>query len=314
MPSTSDAHSDPTFRHYHASQAVSYAKARGSYSSELYSNVLSYHSSTSGAFDTLLDVGCGPGNATRDLASYFLHASGADPGAEMINEARRNGDDKVTASGEPITFFVGAAEQIAEKVKDSSVDLLVAAMAAHWFDMKGFWDAAARAVKPGGTVALWTHASLYCHPATTNASDVQKVLFHLEEDLLGPHELPPNRISRTIYDSLLLPWNITPPIEPFPASSYIRYEWDRDGILTNGEDFFGGSKEVTLGELEKSLSTASMVTRWRQAHPDLVGTEMDCVRSTMIDIGLAMGVDKSSIPATKIRTGHATVLLLFKRA
>lgn len=129
MPSTSDAHSDPTFRHYHASQAVSYAKARGSYSSELYSNVLSYHSSTSGAFDTLLDVGCGPGNATRDLASYFLHASGADPGAEMINEARRNGDDKVTASGEPITFFVGAAEQIAEKVKDSSVDLLVAAMA-----------------------------------------------------------------------------------------------------------------------------------------------------------------------------------------
>jgi hypothetical protein len=27
---------------------------------------------------------------------------------------------------------------------------------AHWFDMTKFWAEAAKAVKPGGTVALWT--------------------------------------------------------------------------------------------------------------------------------------------------------------
>jgi trans-aconitate 3-methyltransferase len=27
---------------------------------------------------------------------------------------------------------------------------------AHWFDMTKFWAEAAKVVKPGGTVALWT--------------------------------------------------------------------------------------------------------------------------------------------------------------
>ena len=27
---------------------------------------------------------------------------------------------------------------------------------AHWFDMSKFWVEAAKVVKPGGTVALWT--------------------------------------------------------------------------------------------------------------------------------------------------------------
>jgi ubiquinone/menaquinone biosynthesis C-methylase UbiE len=77
--------------------------------------------------DTLLDVGCGPGNATRDLVSHFSHVLGADPGQEMINAASQIGGQ--TASGEPIQFLVAPAEQIAAKVELASVDLLVAAMA-----------------------------------------------------------------------------------------------------------------------------------------------------------------------------------------
>jgi hypothetical protein len=94
----------------------------------------------------------------------------------------------------------------------------------------------------------------------------------------------------------------------------VRREWDRDGILSNGEDFFLGANETTLERLGNSLGTASMVTRWREAHPELVGTDQDCVKSTMDEIARVLGEDESvDLKSLKIRTGSAVVLLLFKR-
>ncbi|KAI2828371.1 hypothetical protein CBS11852_7406 [Aspergillus niger] len=132
--------------------------------------VLRYHAESNGNFKTLLDVGCGPGNATRDLASHFECAVGIDPGLEMIQTAQRLGG--VTKLNSPIEFQVATAEDCAriENV-EHGVDLLVSAMAAHWFSMGEFWESAAKIVNPGGTVALWTCASLYCHPSTPHAAE-----------------------------------------------------------------------------------------------------------------------------------------------
>jgi hypothetical protein len=56
-----------------------------------------------------------------------------------------------------------------------------------------------------------------------------------------------------------------------------------------------------------------MVTRWREAHPDLVGTEEDCVLKTMNAIAKVLGVeDGDKANSIKIPVGSATVLLLFK--
>lgn len=41
---------------------------------------------------------------------------------------------------------------------------------AHWFRMDEFWSQAARMVKPGGTVALWTQSSLYCRQFLTSVA------------------------------------------------------------------------------------------------------------------------------------------------
>ena len=121
--------SDPTFRSYTSSQAADYANSRLSYSAALYDTILSYHSSTSGKFGTLLDVGCGPGNATRDLASSFYHAIGIDPGEELIRAAREKGGK--TLNGGEIKFYVSGAEELekVEALKEGSVDLLISAMA-----------------------------------------------------------------------------------------------------------------------------------------------------------------------------------------
>ncbi len=76
---------DPTFRSYSADQAKRYAAARLSYSQNLYSKLLDHHAATGGEFDLLLDVGCGPGNATCDLSPLFDRAMAADPGGQMID-------------------------------------------------------------------------------------------------------------------------------------------------------------------------------------------------------------------------------------
>lgn len=146
-------------------------------------------------------------------------------------------------------------------------------------------------------------------PSMPNAPEVQKALFHLEEDVLKPYELPPNRLSRDLYDNLPLPWTVDPLVSAFPRADFVRIEWDRDGILTNEKDFLAGDKETTLQGLEKSLGTASMVTRWREANPDLANTDKDCVKVAMRQVREALGIHADN----KLKMGSSTTLLLFKR-
>ena len=61
-----------------AEQAQVYVTHRLSYEPAIYDTVLKYHSETGGKFGLLLDVGCGSGNATRDVALSFDQAIGVD--------------------------------------------------------------------------------------------------------------------------------------------------------------------------------------------------------------------------------------------
>src|SRR6187402_2892276 len=116
-----------------------------------------------------------------------------------------------------------------------------------------------------------------------------KVLLRVERETLAPYELPGNRLSLDMYDNLPLPWNISKPVTEFPQSEYIKLEYDRDGKLSNGVSFFGQSQISTMDELEKGLGTASMVTRWRAANPDLVGTDKDVVKVFIKELREALG-------------------------
>src|ERR1700761_6580742 len=146
------APSDTTFRNYSPAQVQEYAKGRGGYPQALIKEVVKLHASTGGAFETLVDLGCGPGSATRDLATHFEHAIGIDPSPEMVRSASELGGN---AKASPIRFIQDEAE-LCESIPDNSVDLISAATSGHWFDMDKFWPTAARVLKPGGTVAFFT--------------------------------------------------------------------------------------------------------------------------------------------------------------
>jgi trans-aconitate 3-methyltransferase len=140
---------------------------------------------------------------------------------------------------------------------------------------------------------------------------VQKILFRLERDLLAPYELAGNRISRDMYDKLQLPWDVSTELaDVFPREQFVRKEWDRDGVLSAqgpGRDFFGGGEFRSLDKFASGLSTASMVTRWRAAHPDLVGTSEDVVEVTIRDLREALGGQAGFV------AGCGTALLLLKK-
>jgi SAM-dependent methyltransferase len=169
---------EKTFRSYNHEQGKAYAEIRLDYHPNLYEAVINNHTSTGGQPDTLLDIGCGPGTAVQTLAPRFVHAIGLDPSEGMITAALSLGG--VTSTSEPVRFEVSTAEELGENlsppIQDSSVDLITAANAAHWFDMSRFWLSAARVLKPGGSVALWTSGDIRVHPSMPNSAAIQAAI------------------------------------------------------------------------------------------------------------------------------------------
>lgn len=122
--------SDPTFRAYSSDQARQYSEARLAYPNELYATILRYHADSKGRFENLVDVGCGPGKATRELAPFFRQAIGTDPSEKMIQTACQLGG--TTAAGSPVRYHVATAEALCDLGDRSAlgkVDLLTAATA-----------------------------------------------------------------------------------------------------------------------------------------------------------------------------------------
>ncbi|KPI39425.1 uncharacterized protein AB675_4960 [Cyphellophora attinorum] len=332
---------DPTFRNYSAAAAQTYLKNRRGYSENIINLVIDQHKSTGGYFDILLDVGCGPGQATRALAPHFEHVIGADPGQSMIETAK--GVEGLTKSGESITYEVSGAENLSNlsALKEYSsqgqecVDLITAATAAHWFDMPRFWAQCAKILKPGGSVIIWAGSGYTCNPNTTpNAARLHDFLTKFETEILQPYELPGNRLTREFYVDLGMPWEIlakdsdtststsTPldeqtrtALQSFPESQYKRHEFNRDGYVSPGQHFFSGERRATFEQIKATLGTASPVTRWREAHREQVekGEVEDIMDMLVRRMGEIMGEVDEGKGRDWIDSGGGLVVLVVKK-
>ena len=65
---------------------------------------------------------------------------------------------------------------------------------------------------------------------------------------------------------------------------------------------------MPLSLVEKGLATASPVKRWKDANPELVGTERDIVKMLVEELREALGGMKSVV------VGNGVGLLLVKKA
>lgn len=131
-------------------------RVRPTYPDELFADLLAL---TGGDGRTsVLEVGCGTGQATRSLAPLVGSVTAVEPGAALATLARRR-----------LASFpnVGIETSSFEEWDDGSFeewddggrrfDLVVAASSWHWVDPAIGWPKAHRALEPGGWMALLGH-------------------------------------------------------------------------------------------------------------------------------------------------------------
>ena len=133
-----------------------YDATRQSYPAEIVGAILNTAAIGPGA--AVLEIGCGTGQFTRQLAGRGLHVTAIDIGPAMVDAARRTVPDPM------VGFQISAFEDF---TTSGPFDLIVSATAFHWVDPDVGWAKAARLLRPGGWLALVTTGERYPEPLRT---------------------------------------------------------------------------------------------------------------------------------------------------
>ncbi len=139
--------SEPNFVDHFSAVSSGYATFRPSYPSALFAALADAAPSRALAWD----CGCGTGQASVALASYFEQVVATDASAAQIAHAMPDAR---------VTYGVAPAEQ--SDLADRSVALITVAQALHWFDVDAFHAEASRVLVPNGVIAEWSYALLEC--------------------------------------------------------------------------------------------------------------------------------------------------------
>lgn len=106
-----------------------------------------------GAGSQVVEVGCGTGKLTELLVDRGFRVDAVDPGARMIEVARRRVGRSSLAR-----FHRSRFEDV--ELPEGSFEALFSATAFHWVDPTVGWRRAARLLRTGGLLALLSHRSV----------------------------------------------------------------------------------------------------------------------------------------------------------
>ena len=130
-----------------------YDTSRQGYPPELVDEVVTHAGAGPGA--AVLEIGCGTGQLTRQLAGRGFELTAIDIGASMVQAARRNVTDPA------VRFQVSSFEAFSD---GGPFDLIASATAFHWVDPQVGLAKATRLLRPGGWLALLTTGERYPEP------------------------------------------------------------------------------------------------------------------------------------------------------
>lgn len=183
-----------------------YRKYRPSYPVELFS----WLSERTTEKNLAWDVGTGNGQAAIMLANHFDKVIATDVNPNQI---------KCAQSHPRVFYHCEPAEKV--HLPPQSVDLITAASAVHWFDLKNFFQECRRVLKPEGIIALWS----YTWPEAANAQ-VEQTLLHIKNELLGSYWSDSSLLHLNRYRELHFPF-VPLSHPPFTLEKY----WTVDELL-----------------------------------------------------------------------------------
>jgi len=143
---------------------------------------------------TAVDVGCGNGQLTIQLASHFSEVIGVDPSADQIANVIPH---------ERVRYIGAPAEDI--PLPDGYADLVTAAQAAHWFDLPRFYDEVRRIGREDAIVALISYGVLQLGPA-----ELCERFRHFYRNEIGPYWPPERKLVDTGYADIPFPFTELP--------------------------------------------------------------------------------------------------------
>jgi len=195
----------PVFKDHFSGQSDAYQKYRPDYPPALFE----WLAAEVPARGLAIDVATGNGQAAVALAPYFDRVIATEPSTAQLREARVHPG---------VEYRQEAAEAIA--VAAGAADLLTAAQAAHWFDWPRFCVEAARVLRPGGVLAVWSYGYGRVGPA------IDRLIADFSRDVVGPYWPRERRHVEEAYRDLVLPF----PLIDAPAFE-MQTHWDAGAML-----------------------------------------------------------------------------------
>jgi len=127
--------------------ADEYDRARSSYPATIVDAACSIAELAPGS--PVLEIGCGTGKLTEALAARGLCIEAVDPGARMVEVARRR------VGTADVNFRIGRFEDV--DLPAGTFAAAFSATAFHWVDPSVGWSKVAEVLRPNGVLALVTH-------------------------------------------------------------------------------------------------------------------------------------------------------------
>lgn len=193
------------FKDHFSALAADYASYRPRYPARLFADL----AAICPGHELAWDCATGNGQAAEGLARHFSSVIATDASAAQIAAAQGPAN---------VLFAVAPAE--ASGLADASVDLVLVAQAAHWFDLPAFYAEAERVLRPAGVLALLTYSGVRINAA------LDPLLREYHQVTVGPCWPPERAHVESDYRTLPFPW----PEIPFPAQEMMA-EWSLDQLM-----------------------------------------------------------------------------------
>lgn len=224
----------PTFKDHFSERSADYAIHRPGYPMALV-EVLADASPATGL---ALDCGCGTGQLAVLLARRFDRVVALDASPQQIGNATP--DPRVE-------YRCAPAER--SGLPDRSTDLIVAAQAAHWFDLPAFYTEVRRIARPHAAVALVSYGIL----ELADDSELDRLVARFYHTVLGRYWPAERRHVESGYRTLPFPFDET----EVPALA-LEVAWTQ-------ADFIGYVETWSaVRALEKAAGTAPLQTFRRE--------------------------------------------------